>query len=221
MADSFVESLAKTQTVFTAKVLPIIEKFYSFQYECRTIEIEGRAINGKNDTITQDFDIFAGIDVYQVREKALRSDLVSAFDSNMIGIASRVQYGKAWNTFTVRLNRETGATTEYAKRKYAILNNTLYPKLTIQAYVQDDNTTIGICQTVDLIRYIDMFTPRIQYTRRDQKGQSSFYVCEWADMQNKGITVIKIEESQGKCIASWRTKDGKEAQKSFTIEKCA
>jgi len=209
MADTFAESMTKTQTYFTNNVLPILKGFCSLGYKCKFVEIEGHAEN----EITKDFDIYAGIDVYQVRYDT----------STMIGIASRIQYTTTmWGTFTVRRSRESGAQTEYAKRKYAIEHSLLYPKLTMQAYILPEKTVLGLVSTCELIRYIDEFNPPVQYTSKSQKGQASFFVCDWQEMRKCGINVTLITEKDCKCVATWLTADGVEVNKEFSIEKlCA
>src|SRR5437762_25013 len=54
------------------------------------------------------------------------------------GIASRIQYGRSYPTFTLRYKRSSGAATEFEKRLYAIRHGAqgyIYPHLTIQAYI--------------------------------------------------------------------------------------
>jgi len=81
--------------------------------------------------IDRDIDILAGIDAWHMLDS----------QGVMRGIASRVQWGpKNWRTFTIRKSRPTGATTELAKRLYALDHldqGWLFPSLTIQAYVTE------------------------------------------------------------------------------------
>lgn len=172
MGDTFEQSMKKTMSDFDSKILPILKHTYP---NMKHVEIEGRAY----DEVTRDFDIYAGIDVYRVRPEA----------GEMIGIASRIQRGKAWRTFTVRKSRDSGAVTEYAKRKRAIQTGTLYPMLTMQAYIDGDSVVIGMVKTKDLIEYIDNYNPQVRRTGQGQKGQAEFYVCPWGDLQAKGYKV--------------------------------
>jgi len=76
-----------------------------------------------------DLDTLAGIDAWQVirDEHCVR------------GIASRVQWDVWYQTFTIRISRDNGTTTELFKRLKAIKNidkGYLFPHLTIQAYVK-------------------------------------------------------------------------------------
>lgn len=73
-------------------------------------------------------DMLAGIDAWQV--------LTSP--GAMRGLASRVQWGHPYNSFTVRVALPSGADTEYHKRIRALENRELgylYPHLTVQAYL--------------------------------------------------------------------------------------
>ena len=103
--------------------------------------------NATDDDMAAQLDMLAGIDAWQMHsEKGLR------------GIASRVQEGKAWDTFTIRYARANGQETEYAKRIRAldeVEQGWLYPHLTIQAYVNDEHSELLSCavvRTCDLFR---------------------------------------------------------------------
>lgn len=71
-------------------------------------------------------DVAAGIDGFQVH------------DGQVYGISSRVQYGKSYDTFTIRSYRPGGVMTELNKRLRSIRSGSLYPYWTIQAYVDGD-----------------------------------------------------------------------------------
>lgn len=180
MGDTFKQSMTKTMSDFNEKVLPVLNKNYP---SMKFVEVEGKADN----EITKDFDVYAGIDVYGVRLAV----------SDMIGIASRIQRSKkAWRTFTVRKERKSGSLTEYAKRKYAISKGSLYPMLTMQAYIEEnDNVVIGIVRTKDLIEYIDKCEPKIRTTGSDKIGQASFFVCPWDDILKNGYKVYILESA--------------------------
>lgn len=77
----------------------------------------------------KELDTLSGIDAWQLmhHRHAIR------------GIASRVQWGKCWQTFTIRMARPSGVDTEYQKRLQALDNldrGFLLPHLTIQGYVE-------------------------------------------------------------------------------------
>lgn len=102
-----------------------------------------------SNPITDMLDKYSGIDAWQV------SNLCQ-----VRGIASRVQWGHPYNTFTVRYQRASGARTEYEKRKSEIESQDgwLYPHLTIQAFISGakggDGAVLSaaVVKTADLIK---------------------------------------------------------------------
>lgn len=144
-------------------------------------------------------DTLAGVDAWQIMKTGMR------------GIASRVQTvpngSKPFNTFTVRLARESGASTEYEKRRYAIdswgedvsftgCRELLYPAITIQAYAHAWDgpvVSIGMAYTRDVIDFVT------QYLNGENNGAfkrevthggaATFIACPWAKMQERGIRV--------------------------------
>jgi hypothetical protein len=167
--------------LFAEQVFPIISESLGGG---SLILMEGRP----DIELAKMLDMQAGIDGWHIKENgALR------------GIASRVQKGdKAWNTFTIRKERDSGHETEFAKRKRAIESDgaEIYPHLTVQAYATTENgpvTSVGVCRTKDIIEFIETKKPR---TRRTSNAE--FFVCPWADMQQNGYKVKIIELK--KCI---------------------
>lgn len=120
-------------------------------------------------------DIEAGIDMWFVRD-----------GTGIRGVANRVQWtDRNWRTFTVRMSRKSGATTEYEKRLSAIEDEWLYPVLTMQSYVSEDRQRLlgfGVMRTRDLMQFV---TDGIGYSRRTgpaQIGQAEFWVVKWDDV---------------------------------------
>lgn len=127
-------------------------------------------------------DMLAGIDLWHYDEHGI------------YGIASRIQFGKCYGTFTIRKEVESGAKTEYEKRKYAIQYGLLYPKLTFQGYVEGDVIQgFAIARTKDIIWMIDHGYCYVSHTGADQKGQASFYVVKWHDIKEKGRGIYVYE----------------------------
>lgn len=167
---NFVDALQRSMSDSKEHLFPTLEKVLDGEL----IVIEGDDINETKRLL----DTMAGIDLFAVNPiKGMR------------GVASRLQWGKAWRTFTIRKERESGTKTEYEKRKYAIENGYLYPRITMQAYIdhKQNIVTIGIAYTEDIIRCIDNGNCKIRRTGADQKGQASFYVVEWDEMKAKGM----------------------------------
>ena len=179
VADGFRASLSKTIRQYEEYIRPIIGQYINGDIQ----PVEGTT----NNKIAEKLDQLAGTDLFCIREDGLT------------GIASRIQTTtKNWHTFTVRKARQSGAPTEYQKRKHAIENDLFFPKFTYQAYVTKDTggklIALGVVQTRDLINYIDRYNPPIKRTGRGQCGQAEFYICDWYDMMAKGI-VIRGEET--------------------------
>lgn len=113
-----------------------------------------------SDRLRDVLDMNAGIDFIQVAENGC-----------LRGIASRVQpCEKAWDTFTIRARRVSGAKTELDKRTLAFGPNErwrgwIVPYFTIQAYVyappvrgiglERSLLSVGVTMTRDLIEYVD------------------------------------------------------------------
>jgi hypothetical protein len=77
-----------------------------------------------------ELDVLAGIDAWQVVKdnKAVR------------GIASRVQWGINYRSFSIRYTTPSGVETEFQKRRFALNNpeeGYLFPHLTVQAFLDE------------------------------------------------------------------------------------
>lgn len=142
-------------------------------------------VEGEGSELSKILDVNCGIDYLMCSEK---SDLV-------YGIASRVQYGENYRTFTVRKARETSAKTEYDKRKTSITLNGIYPEYTMQAYVLEDKVRgLGVIKTKDLIEAIDLKQySKVLKTHDDKIGQAEFYVCNWDVLKYFGYKVFEYQ----------------------------
>jgi hypothetical protein len=140
-------------------------------------------MEGRPDTeLARMLDMRAGIDGWHLRDEGMR------------GIASRIQKGNDWRTFTIRMKRDSGATTEYEKRNTAINGGWIYPRITIQAYAQTEKgpiLSIGIAYTSDIIGFINKGLHRIRNI-----NNATFAVCEWIKMKTNGYRVDIIDSSQ-------------------------
>ena len=149
-------------------------------------------VEGKEDEVSRILDITCGIDYL----------LCSEDSSNVYGIASRVQYGKNYRTFTVRKERVSGAKTEYSKRSDALNSGGLTPYYTMQVYIQDGNVNgLGLVKTKDLMNFIERGLALENKTGEDKTGQAKFYVCNWDDMRAAGYTVKEYG-----CASGWNGK---------------
>ena len=152
------------------------------------------SVEGDDNKVCKMLDMTCGTDYFQVYEN---SGLV-------FGIASRFQYGKNWASFTVRKARQSGAVTEYEKRKKAIERGGIYPFLTMQAYIDENSGEVNglaITKTTDLMRFVDAGMAYEQHTRQDKIGQAAFYVAYWDKMQSAGYTVLIYDSKQSRKTA--------------------
>lgn len=108
--------------------------------------------NGHSNALAGLIDRYSGIDAFQLIQGR----------SLLRGLASRVQWIEPdkppWRTFTIRLDRASGAETEFSKRLFAIRNNQgwLYPHLTIHSYIRDGELLdAAIVKTRDLYEFAD------------------------------------------------------------------
>jgi hypothetical protein len=146
--------------------------------------IAGRihTIESKEDEILMLLDIKSGIDYIRENETGLQ------------GIAARCQwcdpYKKPFNTFTIRLQRHSGAETEFEKRKNQIKNGYFYPAFTLQAYFdnKEENNllSVGIVKTLALYDFIEKNRNMI----KEKKSDNTFLVIKWSDLCGFVKTII-------------------------------
>lgn len=132
-----------------------------------------RCIEKSKNELLLWFDKFAGID-YIVKNK----------EGQMFGIAARIQFGKNWETFTIRYQRKTGSKTEFEKRKEAISKGFFYPLFTMQAYFdRSGKNLIAAClvSTVALYDFIEKNPGKVQKRESD----NIFLVVKWEDLPKK------------------------------------
>lgn len=153
-------------------------------------------IEGDDSEICRLLDMTCGTDYVQAyKQKGL-----------VWGVASRIQTikqgYKPYNSFTVRKERSSGALTEYEKRIYAIKHNGIYPFLTMQAYVDEDDNflSVGVAKTTDILEFVENGFAYSNHTGAKQIGQASFFVCKWGEMQRRGYKVKIWQSDQGLTI---------------------
>ncbi len=169
---SVAKDMKWSSTLFINQVWPIAKKYIGGEL----MQMEGRP----DMELATMLDMKAGIDGWNIHTNGLR------------GIASRIQAGADWRTFTIRESRDSGAETEFEKRKRAIESNEwLYPAITIQAYAQTQTgpiLSIGITHTTTIIKYIKDGCSYIRPT-----CNARFYVCEWDKMSKNNYKVLVID----------------------------
>ena len=129
----------------------------------RLIEIES-----SSNPILNMFDQHSGVDAIQITK-----------DKQIRGVALRVQYGNAWDTFTIRYRRSSGAKTEYEKRVEALQNEKMYPQLTIQCYLSEDGSkilSVGIIKTRDLYEQLERNNEKVKKRVAKEDGNIFKYI---------------------------------------------
>lgn len=136
--------------------------------------------NQENGLLTL-FDVLSGVDY--VRED----------NHGLQGVAARVQWGNAWNTFTIRSKRHTGTKTELEKRIEQIESGYIYPTFTMQAYFdnrQKNNLlSIAIIKTLDLYLFVKNNPDKVYKNKSD----NDFIYVKWVDVYN----LIKLVDNIG------------------------
>lgn len=153
------------------------------------------------DQLRRDLDILAGIDAWHMADT----------NGTMRGIASRVQWGKSWRTFTIRVRRPNGAMTEFEKRSRALdrpSEGWLFPALTVQAYVAVPRVGrllgAGIIRTADLYAYARAHPTR--RPRRAGNGGEEFTHWRWDELRDAGYQVGEHEGDRlVATLADWQT----------------
>jgi len=158
------------------------------QYYFRTLVMPEflKAFGGKMETVeglphslTQKLDIAAGIDaVYEPP------------GCGPYGLALRIQYGKNYESFTVRCQRESGAKTEFTKRQESFQKGGLAPTLTLQAYIDRERSRLlagAVARTVDILQCIELGHCDKHVTGASEIGRAAFYSVSWNTLDKLGM----------------------------------
>lgn len=134
-------------------------------------------IEQSDNEILMKLDIKSGIDFIVEKEEGLQ------------GIASRVQWGKAWDTFTIRAVRCTGSETELSKRLRQIDGGYFYPAYTMQAYFDNRESnnllSIGVVKTKDLYTLLK----NKPHLFSKQKSDNEFLFISFDDYAKEGLAI--------------------------------
>jgi hypothetical protein len=153
------------------------------------------SVENSDNKIISLFDQYSGIDAIQItKDKQIRT------------MAIRVQFGNAWNTFTIRFKRHTGTKTEYEKRLDAIQNEKLYPNLTLQCYLSLDFKEIlsyGLIFTKDLYKQIQDKPDIVDYRSAAEDGNVFLFVSFY-DLDK----ILIYENSKSKYYPIAKNRDG-------------
>jgi hypothetical protein len=134
------------------------------------------SIEQQDNEILLLLDMYSGIDYIRKNDKGLQ------------GIASRVQFGKNWDSFTIRMQRHTGAKTEYQKRLEQIENGYFYPYFTMQAYF--DNTQDMNLLSICIIKTIDLYNEIEKNLKvKTRVSDNVFKFIKWEDILNSKLKI--------------------------------
>ena len=168
---------------------------------------------GSTDDLKSKMDIYAGIDMCTIDNQK----------HTVQGIASRVQKGYCYRTFTIRAITDNGSLdTELKKRALAIKNGDMYPTWTVQAYIADNPTndtkvdcTVGVVRTTDLFDYIFKQAANVAGIHdthalidellhgygigsvgiRHNPTGAVFLTCDWDSMRLSGINIHILQDT--------------------------
>lgn len=129
-------------------------------------------------------------------------------DQRIRGIACRVQAikegEKVWRSFTIRYQRDSGAMTEYEKRKRDMESKGgwLYPYLTIQAYTAHGGTQQLLCAAVTtteaLIQVCDDILENKLHKKdggRRRTGNAEFFYINWSYLEQIKAPICFFEQA--------------------------
>jgi hypothetical protein len=169
LVSSFTERFAKSKKCFFDVVKPcFLQTFGGELLQTENIEHE----------ITQALDLRACIDALWC----------PAYDSNAVySVAMRIQYGHCYKTFTIRESTTTGVATEYEKTSNAIKSGTMFPCLTIQAYV-DNEQIVGAALAFTKTIY-ECIEKGLCTRRMNNYDGNSFIAVHWETIQNNGYEI--------------------------------
>lgn len=145
------------------KIKPYVEELLN----CKILQVEG--INEE---------------VAKVVDRATGIDYLCLYKYGVVGLASRIQEGNNWATFTVRAERYNGTVTEFEKRTKALEDGYMMPLYTMQAYITDKEISIGVCKTEELYKYV-----KSGRCERRSTSNADFYVVRWGEIQTIQKTI--------------------------------
>ena len=116
-------------------------------------------------------------------------DYIREDNKGLQGVASRVQFGSDFRTFTIRAERHSGAKTELQKRLEQIKGGYFYPAFTMQAYFSSRNDlimrSIAAIETISLYEFIEKYPEKVHR----QCSDNVFIYCYWKDIKKAGYKI--------------------------------
>ena len=122
-----------------------------------------------SDEFASELDVLAGVDAWQIVEN----------NKGVRGIASRVQWGSDYRSFSIRYSTPSGAETEFQKRLRALNNpdeGYLFPHLTVQAFLDKQGGQILSVAAIPTRHLIQQAQKLIEWGRMNDGSDSRFGV---------------------------------------------
>lgn len=164
------QAISRSQHAFATLVWPRLSNHLG---QGRLIPVE--TVTDSN--MTKALDMLAGVDTW----------LIS--DGHVYPIASRVQYGAtAWRTFTIRRSVRSGLPTEYHKRIDAIRSGALYPRFTVQAYINGDQLLAAAA--VDTRHLIERCATLEHQVRTNPTDGAQFIYVQWDQLDSRHTYIV-------------------------------
>ena len=113
-----------------------------------------------------------GLEKFLDQETGIDALIVSD-DGTTYPAACRIQFGKCYESFTLRRSRPKGTTTEFDKLNRAKKMGGLMPTYHVQAFIENDTAIIAVAETVDLLKYIDGHKDQ---WRKTSEGETFYYI---------------------------------------------
>jgi hypothetical protein len=118
-------------------------------------------------------------------------DAIAIHGSELFGIGWRIQKSN-FNTFTIRLSRDSGALTQFHKISRALMAGSITPHLTIQAYLCSDTLSYGCASTRHFYKWLE-------------KNLNNGQLVEKKHTSNASFLAVSFEALQGLPWFTWRT----------------
>ena len=158
-------------------VLPVLQE-HCQEFQGRDIGV----VEGSESKWHKHLDSIAGIDAYQYTRYWMR------------GIASRIQYGVDFKTFTIRTRRPTENKTELEKRLFSLQHKEaglFYPYWTVQAFIDKTEATllsVGVAKTEELYTYVNVSEINGRLFKRIKAGSGGqeFLYVDWYEYKETG-----------------------------------
>ena len=182
MAGTFNEAISASESDFDRFVAPIMP--WMLNGNITSVESDGSAVS-------------------RILEMRCGIDYLLECNGLVYGVARRIQRlsqgDSPWNTFTVRHERDSGSCTELEKRGRSILQGSICPMITYQAYVSSDGKllSMAVAFTKDIIEHCLFNDVTSKHTGDNQIGQASFIAVKWQDMANHGYTLRTYSRNRG------------------------